>query len=862
MASRKLTFDASRPVTRNLGASPITRAQQQASSQQASGFISPSRALATPTRPSQRASLSRVRQSRRETIAFGTPLLSPAARRNPLQAITEQERQRNNKGQDHDVAESALQYIPRVGGGSKNIEAAGSGAQGLSAEQQHSQQTSRVADWIFAYRRAFPNFVFYFEGIDEGAQQRLAAPIRALGAKVETFFSAQAVTHVIVENSSAIAENSASSSHVVALAKRFQLKIWDVEKLEKRVLVFLLPGFNASTVQTPSVVTAKRKLNEAFSAEKLYAMRHKTFEGAAVSHGVDFYYFKHYYVLVEDDTHLNRPAILEDYRPPENGRDPPWPKLYMVPTGRCPFVQYEDPTTSSKGSDSDGDDNKENVSPEPERTQITAQLLGKVPATRLQNASRRKTWTPSAIRAVETPDIENNPPQPQPLAAPHPKHMSNMATRYDPMVTPTRPSRVLLPANTMMGQQMGARPYDASGVMDSNASGICQGLGVTSTSTAFHTGAIDPVLQHNFLQNLNGGLVTHLSKLEQPVARVPQPQPSTTRMDGHVPPEPRTKKPRVPVRRPTVARPGYCENCRVKYEDMMDHVKSPQHRRFASNERNWFDLDTLLDNVKRPVCKQSPDMAAHHALYALSSDDVSHDVSSVAASALPSLNGTWAGTAFAADQFGHPSLSAHMMASGRLSTEMPLTATTTTTDGGTAASNASRPAPSIIDLTFSNPHSNSSCASPGATNDEKAELTQSTADVTLPPITPLAQRGNCGINNNRSSSTAALVSYLETPQFRNQQVRNPYDDAATLVGLGTSRESQYQSALETPTQSAKHVDLMRKAANGSTLVQPTRVLPKFCTESSAETLPGTTISAKSDIANRLCNMIHGESEAL
>ncbi|KAJ1803042.1 Cdc7p-Dbf4p kinase complex regulatory subunit, partial [Coemansia sp. RSA 2599] len=376
MASRKLTFDASRPSTRNLGASPAARSPFKDSPQQ-NALVSPAQALGTPTRSAQRAALSRMQQSRRETIAFGGPLLSPTAnRRNPLQAITEQERQRNNQLQQiQDDMGLGVRYAPRAVDSKLHRQAemppprpdalalaahgalgGAHGAIGVAAMAEadactnagadaHSQQTKRVAEWIFAYRRAFPNFVFYFEGIDETTKQRLSAPIRALGAHIETFFSAQAVTHVIVENAGALDENAANASHVVALAKRFQLKIWDIEKLEKRVLAFLLPGFNAAAAQSPSVVTAKRKLNEAFSAEKLYAMRHKTYEGAAVSHGVDFYYFKHYYVLAEDNTHLNRPAIMEDFRPPPPGRDPPWPKLYMVPTGRCPFVQYDDPTT-------------------------------------------------------------------------------------------------------------------------------------------------------------------------------------------------------------------------------------------------------------------------------------------------------------------------------------------------------------------------------------------------------------------------------------------------------------------------------------------------------------------------------------
>ncbi|KAJ2807288.1 Cdc7p-Dbf4p kinase complex regulatory subunit, partial [Coemansia guatemalensis] len=519
MSSRKLTFNAPRPSTRNLGASPAGRSTLH-NSQPHADLLLPARSLATPTRPAQRASAVRLHQN---TAGLASPLHSPTAlhgsaqgRRNPLQAITSREQQSNNKA----PAEAATH------------------SRGSVSTEQQREQKARLSEWIKAYRRAFPSFVFYFEGIDESTVQRLSVPIHHLGGKVETFFSAQSVTHVIVEHPDMVSsENAENSSHVVLLAKRFGLKIWDVTKLEKRVLGLLLPGYNASNAQGANVQSAKRKLNEAFSTEKMYAMRHKAFEGASVAHCVDFYHFKYIYVLVEDATHLHRPAIMEDYRPPEPGRDPPWPKLYMVPTGRCPFVQYEDPTTSSKGSDTDAEDNKENMTPEPEDTLPTAHLPSKTPVNRIRTP-RGAAWTPDAGCAV----AEDSPSARTPRA-------STVVRGADEsqLVTPTRPPR----SQAVSG--MVAAPVDdvsvarlagTVAVMDSNASGIAQSHGVTSTSTAFHLNAMDPVMQRSLLQNLNGGRVTHLSRLEQPVATAPRVAGGVqgTRTHGRAPPIPRTKK--------------------------------------------------------------------------------------------------------------------------------------------------------------------------------------------------------------------------------------------------------------------------------------------------------------------------------
>ncbi|PIA19550.1 hypothetical protein COEREDRAFT_78883 [Coemansia reversa NRRL 1564] len=887
MSSRRLTFNAPRPSTRNLGASPAGRSTLH-NSQPHADILSPMRSLATPTRPAQRASSVRLHQN---ATGLASPLRSPSTvlhsntqgRRNPLQAITSREQQSNNKA---------------------SAEAAAHPHTSLSTEQQREQK-ARLSEWIKAYRRAFPSFVFYFEGIDESSVQRLSVSIHHLGGKVETFFSAQSVTHVIVEHPDMVnSENAENSSHVVLLAKRFGLKIWDVTKLEKRVLGLLLPGYNASNAQGANVQSAKRKLNEAFSTEKMYAMRHKAFEGTSVAHCVDFYHFKYIYVLVEDATHLHRPAIMEDYRPPELGRDPPWPKLYMVPTGRCPFVQYEDPTTSNKGSDTDSEDNKENMTPEPEDTLPTAHLPSKTPVNRIRTP-RGAALSPDAGCAV---------PEDSPSARSLRVSAAVRSLAESQLVTPTRPSRsqvvsgmAAAPIDVVPGARLAATPA----IMDSNASGIAQSNGVTSTSTAFHLNAMDPIMQRSLLQNLNGGRVTHLSRLEHPVATASRVAGGTQgpRTHGRAPPIPRTKKARVPVRRSAVARPGYCENCRAKFEDMLEHVATPQHRRFATSERNWVGLDALLDCVRRPLRK--PVLATQDSMpnivYALSSDDASQPGSAELQVALNdgnpanvSLGGSWVSNPSTTANFS-AFTSTQLMASGRLSTEAP---------EAPSVSCAAIPGPhqagNNVDLTYTN--SDSPCASQrdeqghstadSATYDEQQdELADRTLLPELIPVTPLPLRATEATSN----SIEALVSSLETPRFCNDAWTGSYEDGSTLIGLSAACRSQagYLVAGEnnhdqfaTPTRSVgvlsnhrtnhqpnsddaavlrpKHhgLDINTAAtavtddegAGGTTLVQPIRAKPRMYAND--ENNAPLSSANKLNAANRLLRMLHGDTEAI
>ncbi|KAJ2769720.1 Cdc7p-Dbf4p kinase complex regulatory subunit [Coemansia nantahalensis] len=743
------------------------------------------------------------------------------------------------------VRRSALQAITN-----KEARAGQAGAEprpsaaALTAEQQREQK-ARVAEWIIAYRKAFPSFVFYFEGVDEFTVHRLSAPIRSLGGKVETFFSAQTVTHVIVERPIAAGDESAAAcSHVVSLAWQFQLKIWDVNKLEKRVLGMLLPGYSSATAtaaQGPSVLSAKRKLSEAFSAEKLYAMRHKTFEGASVAHCVDFYYFKYFYLLVEDATHLHRPALLEDFRPPEPGRDPPWPKLYMVPTGRCPFVQYEDPTTSSKGSDTDADDNKENVTPEPEPTMPVAQPPSKTPASRLHT----------------------------------PRRAAHDAENY--LATPTRPSRGAARTQCLVPAAHGlpaAEAADSHLIMDSTASGIARSHTVTSTSTAFNLGVLDPVMQRSLLQNLNGGRVTHLSRLEQPAAaagaRIAG-QSTAVRSRGRAPPVPRTAKPRVAARRPAVARPGYCENCRVKFADMLEHVRSPEHQRFAANDSNWTALDAVIDRVQRPPCRSED---TPRSAYALSSDEGS--VVAAAPRMLddgPSLDASWASNPSTHALFCSAPASAHLLASGRLSTEAldpaegPADARGTEPAGLATGSGV---AANSVYLTYST--TSMSLRDTRDNSELPADDSNGAADSAPQAVEssegPLGADGSHGLQPACMATPArtieALVSSLETPQFR-----SAYDDPATLVDdeLARRKKPKHTTAadatdhalhLATPTRPRPwQMQLPASPAGGATLVQPDRVKHKHLIRDENDAPPPA--SDRLAMAGRLGRMLHSAS---
>jgi len=70
-------------------------------------------------------------------------------------------------------------------------------------------------------------------------------------------------------------------------------------------------------------------------------------------------------------------------------------------------------------------------------------------------------------------------------------------------------------------------------------------------------------------------------------------KPSTTnrKVDGHKKNKESRKDPK----------PGYCENCRDKFDDFDEHIATRKHRKFAATASNWAELDTVLYQLQQPL---------------------------------------------------------------------------------------------------------------------------------------------------------------------------------------------------------------------------------------------------------------------
>ncbi|WWC70978.1 uncharacterized protein I206_104931 [Kwoniella pini CBS 10737] len=453
----------------------------------------------------------------------------------------------------------------------------------LEREAESASRTARAEEekWRAKWVKVFPTLVFHFEiGSEEGAGKYLKQRVTRMGAKIDQFFSTR-VTHLIVKGGvspqkaktlapSRRDANRDSSKNpfldgtgVTDLAQKAEalnIKVWTVKKLAD-ILSRISPVENSN----------KDSLSTLLEDEKINGTRERDLTAPRP----DYYYFKpgSKYLLIEDATGKHRTIMVKEYAYSQKD-GPEWPTLYDG------FLRV----SSSRQSD--------------------------VPVGKI----RERAWN----LYVERKPFEGEQP-PQDL-----KRSTSLRA------FPTTPK---LPE---------AQPYHhASG----NSVTLTSTIASTSTAGTPVFGAFNalPGLGANKdraimqlskrVQVLKGNARLAAAKQEEPAqnmtslllnrrASMGQPQPVKTFMtqDQLVKMLQQAREPihetgiTVQMRmrnrekvdmglkgREQDTAAGYCENCRLRYTDLSVHIASKKHRRFATNDENFEDLDRLLYALQRPL---------------------------------------------------------------------------------------------------------------------------------------------------------------------------------------------------------------------------------------------------------------------
>ena len=292
-------------------------------------------------------------------------------------------------------------------------------------------------------------------------------------------------------------------------------------------------------VGTVAAEPSRQNLSQMLKQERL----HGTAEAATRG---DYHYFakQNCYILVEDATGEHRAIIAQEYkRPKDPNSDPPWPKLHGEIEGRCPFTRQKLEVDEAAGTYKD---HAKGNRLQTMRRSVSMGQVGRHPS-----ANSRGSASPQPGPSTHAAQVRGA--SPYPMASGNSmaitSNINSMSTAigsqgfgggamasFDKRVAQLG-RRVMVP-----GSMLGASPLGTS------ASGGPAG----SSTLPSPTMAQDPAgaTEHGATVRRMLGLTDQRGPMRRSVSTVSAGK------------EMRRSKPEEKVEKP-----GYCENCRVKYDD-------------------------------------------------------------------------------------------------------------------------------------------------------------------------------------------------------------------------------------------------------------------------------------------------------
>ncbi|EPY50603.1 Hsk1-Dfp1 kinase complex regulatory subunit Dfp1 [Schizosaccharomyces cryophilus OY26] len=431
------------------------------------------------------------------------------------------------------------------------------------ATAKSTSQKAKLLEWKRQYKKAFPNFRFYLDGFDPNLQQRVKRQVVQLGGHVETFFSGN-VTHVVTTRSTQDIMAKNSKQDVLTKARQLNMKIWSMEKLCNRVLKTLLEDdpFGAGPSQKQG-----NDLSYLLYVEKVQGTNERDLSVPRQ----DFVHFKGPYLYVHDMANVYKPILLREWPKPSSDKDVPWPTFRATSIGRCPFVP----------------ENKQRLSINAHTAAAAAAAKAKQDQSQEQQQLQRiqkqcsQQAPPTLSRAnsfkLSVPLLSNN----------------TVSTSNSNSVYANAESAPLPNANTgdIQQEQPSAKlkPYrmlddgmQASGIVQSNLTSA-----VMSNNSNIRSGSAAgvPVVA------ING---RDINELKKRIIQQKSGAPNKEQTYKNILQNANQRKVRIDPK------PGYCENCREKFDNFELHIRSRRHRKFAENDENFKELDELFELVQRP----------------------------------------------------------------------------------------------------------------------------------------------------------------------------------------------------------------------------------------------------------------------
>ncbi|KAF8647167.1 hypothetical protein AX16_006997 [Volvariella volvacea WC 439] len=395
---------------------------------------------------------------------------------------------------------------------------------------------------------------------------------------------------------------------LVAKATSWGIKIWNVAKLDNVIsrcldTPQLLTTSKASSNASTNVPT-QRSLQRLLQSEKLHGISER--DPSQKRH--DFRYFSKgsKFVLVEDLKQELATICAHEYIVPKGKDDQPgkgsWPVAYCHPHARGPFHPFDE--RERRRWERQQQAEKEHA----KKAEENARLLN-ARAMRIMKRKAAEASLQASMQAPKQTDLRRS------------VSLSNIRREQ-------------------IGEGLGLE-FDAENPESANASGYLQSgfayvaasgnsVGITSTvgtTSAGYTSRMGQLplalagrLKHEVVTSRKArvSVTTTATEDAEPTKGVMGPPRNIPDRHPQLRKSKSTNTLKLP-KRDEGSKPGYCESCRVKFEDFKAHISGKKHRKFAEDDANFFQLDCVLAHVQRrtkqEVWEEQQKLAQRRKLY-------------------------------------------------------------------------------------------------------------------------------------------------------------------------------------------------------------------------------------------------------
>ena len=438
------------------------------------------------------------------------------------------------------------------------------------------------------------------------------------------------------------ARREQTNMDILHRARRMGMKIWALEKLQRMIATINDPDIgghqeNSARSHNPTGGNSRARGETDLSQ----VLRNELLSGPSdrdhLSSLKELVTFKGPFIYIHDMNEKTRPVMVREYPKVNSRQDGAWPQFRSAPLGRCPFIEEAPSKKEWEWIREQEADQERRGTPRPSGPRKGPIVIPYKPKASKATA-REPVEQPKPSPAGEEPSHQPPRPEMQDMGPPRPgsprkssesfippqvSRTGPFYTGHEPAASGMQPSNVTSAIRSQMVSSTAAAPGAKAGlskqVHELKRKVLEKGNGL-STGAPPTNGTGDSASSKMNAQDKRPGK----SNAKENHSNVVQEDTAKPERHGAAKKQAHSRKGSTQKKdRPRDPKPGFCENCRDKFDDFEEvsyyllrlyhhwmltkffqHTQTRKHRKFAMTSSNWAELDDLLWELERPLKKE------------------------------------------------------------------------------------------------------------------------------------------------------------------------------------------------------------------------------------------------------------------